>query len=246
MSLEATTANPFRHPLRRKEANFKTSVWQANEEGKDSSAGKTDFAVGDEYVWLAFDFSVPLRWVTAVEERGPGFLVAWENPINHTDEAATFCVRTMFGYDRKRRDEIVKLVNGAVVKAKSLPQPQVVAAAETTPRCEVCGARNPGFYEFQWMTSVAAFLISKPDRRVLCPHHAKWRTRRVCLTNLITSNLGFGAFVSPIVNFANVREGQKRGGVRRPEAYVWIVLGSGPYIVLATLVGWAIWFAITF
>jgi hypothetical protein len=246
MSIDDAVSNPFRQRLRRSNTTFKTAVWQANDKGKDASRGKTDFGLNAEYVWLAFDFSVPLRWVTAVKDLGPGFLIAWKNPIDDTRETAAFCVRTAFGYDRKRRDEIVARLRVAVAGARSRPQPAVVTKAETVAACEVCGELEPAVYEFHWMISVLQFLIDKPDRRVLCPSHAKWRGRRVFLSNLVTSNLGFGAFVSPIVNVRNVRQARQRDAVGAVEGAVWIALGCAPYAAIAYMLWLTVWFVINF
>jgi hypothetical protein len=240
------TANPFRHPLYRNSASFRTTVWQANDEGKDTSSGKTDFAIGDDYLWISYDFSVPLQWITLVEDRGPGFVIAWRNHLTGANEAAAFCVRTAFGYDRKRRDELVALVKSAITSARSRPGNATVAQAEAAPRCEVCGAPNPHVYEFTWMASVFMFLLSKPNRRVLCTQHAKWRTRRVVFTNLIISNLGLGVLISPIFCLRNIREARKGGAISAVEAALWLMVGFVPYLAIGYLVGWSIWYAITF
>lgn len=239
-------ANPFRRPLRRKEVTFKTTVWQANAEGKDNSTGKTDFALNDEYLWTSYDFSVPLAWITAVQTLGPGFLVAWKNPLDHTEEASAFCVRTMFGYNRKRRDQLVERVEQAVAQAKKRPAPVAAATTVAIPRCQVCSATDSRLYDFEWMISVVALMLNKPDRRLLCLRHAKWRARRVLLSNLVTSNLGFGAFISPIVNLRNIQEAQKGPALASVEARLWMAIGFAPYAVFAYLVGWAIWYAIHF
>jgi len=239
-------ANPFRQRLRRKNTTFKTVVWQANEEGKDNSTGKTDFALNDEYLWMSYDFSVPLRWITTIEDLGPGFAIGWENPLQKTKEWAAFCVRTMFGYNRKRRDDLVLRIREAVARARTRPEPVVAAAAATIPRCQVCGDTDPAVYDFEWMISVVHLMLNKPDRRILCRKHGRWRARLVCASNLVTSNLGFGAFISPIFNMRNVQVARHGGALGSLEGAIWTTIGFAPYAVLALLVGWAIWFAIHF
>ena len=206
---DLAASNPFRRRLRRKDVSFKTKVRGANNEGKDNNSGNTDFALNDEYLWISYDFSIPLAWITDVGNLGPGFMISWENPFEHVEETAAFCVRTFFGYNRKRRDELVRRVLEAAERARQRPQPVVAAAAASIPRCQVCGASSPHLYDFQWMFSVGHLLMSKPDRRLLCPPHARWRARLLFASNLITSNLGFGFFISPVINLANVKEARK-------------------------------------
>jgi hypothetical protein len=246
MSIDGAISNPFRQPLRRKNTTFKTVVWQANDKGKDASAGKTDFGLNAEYVWLAFDFSVPLRWVTSIEDLGPGFAISWRNAIDDTEETAAFCVRTAFGYNRKRRDEIVVKLREAVAAARSRPQPAVVTKAELIATCEFCGELQPAVYEFRWFISVLQYLIDKPDRRVLCRTHAKWRARRLFLSNLVTSNLGFGAFVSPFINLHNVRQARKNEAIGAIEGAIWIALGCAPYAAIAYMLWLTVSFVINF
>ena len=243
---DLAASNPFRKPLRRKDVSFKTTVRGANEKGKDNDSGNTDFALNDDYLWISYDFSIPLAWINSVRDLGPGFMVSWHNPIENVDEMAAFCVRTFFGYNRKRRDDIVRRVREAAQRAHKRPQPVVAATAATIPRCQSCGATSPHQYDFQWMFSVGHILYSKPDRRLLCPRHARWRARLLFASNLITSNLGFGFFVSPIINLANVKEAQKAGALGRIEAAIWITLGFFPYALIAWMLGWVVWYVYKF
>jgi hypothetical protein len=243
---DLAASNPFRRRLRRKDASFKTTVRGANSEGKDNDSGNTDFALNDEYLWLSYDFSVPLAWITNVGNVGPGFMVSWNNPIEGVEEASTFCVRTFFGYNRKRRDELVRRVLEAAQRAHKRPQPAVAAAAATIPRCQSCGITSPHLYDFQWIFSVGHLMLSKPDRRLLCAAHARWRARLLFASNLIAANLGFGFFVSPIINLSNVQEARKADALGRVEAAFWIILGFFPYALLAWLLGWVVWYVIHF
>lgn len=243
---DVAASNPFRRRLRRKDVTFKTKVRGANNQGKDNDSGNTDFALNDDYLWISYDFSIPLAWITGVAAVGPGFMVSWNNPIEGVEEAAVFCVRTFFGYNRKRRDDLVRRVLEACERAHERPQPAVAAAAATIPRCQSCGVTSPHQYDFQWMFSVGHLLLSKPDRRLLCPPHARWRARAVFASNLITSNLGFGFFISPIINLANVKEARKAGALGRIEAALWITLGFFPYGLIAWMLAWVVWYVIHF
>jgi len=243
---DLAASNPFRRRLRRKDVTFKTNVRGANAQGKDNNAGNTDFALNDDYLWISYDFSIPLAWITHVGDMGPGFVVSWHNPIEDVEEAAAFCVRTFFGYNRKRRDELVRRVREAAERARNRPQPAVAAAAAAIPRCQVCGVTAPHQCDFEWMFSVGHLFFSKPDRRLLCPKHARWRARLVLASNLITANLGFGFFVSPIFCIGNVQIARKAGALGRVEAALWITLGFFPYALIAWMLGWVVWYVVHF
>ena len=238
--------NPFRQPLRRKNVHFKTVVREGNAEGKDAG-GNTDFAIGDDYLWIAFDFSVPLTWITRVEPLGPGFLVVWRNPITREEEGASFCIlRTGWGYNSKKRDDLVRRVQEAVAKAAVRPAKPEIAAARAIPACQSCGDLKPHVFDFTWLTSVLAYTINKPDRRLLCRPHGARRLRAVTLYNLIMGNLGWGVFASPIINLRNIRMAQQAGAINKVEASIWIAVAFWPYAMLLAAVSWSLWFAFTF
>jgi len=225
---------------------FKTTVRIADERGKDAG-GNTDFAFGDEYLWISFDFSVPLAWIREVEPLGPGFEIVWENPIENREESAAFCIlRTGWGYNTKKRDELMQRVRDAVSKADARPMPQKIAVAEMRAGCQVCGEAQTRTFDFQWFTSFMVITISKPDRRVLCSRHAATRTRLVTLYNTILGNLGFGAFVSPVISWRNIRDVRAAGAISAPEAAIWMALASWPYLLIAAMLGWVVWFVIKF
>lgn len=240
------TNNPFRQRLDRKKAHLKTVVWQANDQGKDSSLGKTDFALSDEYLWLAYDFCVPLSWILSVDELGPGFRVTWKNPVSGQNETAAFCARTMFGYNRKKRDELIAQIKDAVGKATQMPVPSSVAVAEAAATCQRCGAQQANVYDLEWFISVLMYLIKKPSRNILCPDHAKSRLFLVCISNFILGNLGFGLVVSPIINLSNVREVRNKGAISSGIASALIAIGFLPYLLPLWIVAWAIHYAMTF
>ncbi|HYM60405.1 MAG TPA: hypothetical protein VEZ11_05885 [Thermoanaerobaculia bacterium] len=238
--------NPFRQPLRRKDVLFKTTVRQANADGKDAG-GNTDFAISNDYLWIAFYFSVPLAWIRDIEPLGPGFVVTWENRLENREESAAFCIlRSGWGYNTKKRDDLVRRLRDAAGKAGAGPVSAQIAAAPGMTTCQLCGALSPRVFDFSWFTSFLAFAISIPDRRVLCLPHAASRLRAVTVYNLIIGNLGFGMFVSPIVSLGNILQVRRTGAITKPETAFWTALVFWPYLLMATLVGWSIWYAITF
>ena len=238
--------NPYRQFLRRKNVHFKTTVRQANASGKDAG-GNTDFAIGDDYLWIAFDFSIPLAWITEVAPVGPGFYVAWQDPISKREEAATFCIlRTGWGYNDKRRDELVARVRDAMRTVTAKPRVVEITTAETLPKCQRCGELNPQVFDFTWFTNFLSYSISKPDRRVLCLPHGAQRVRLITAYNLLFGNLGFGIFVSPVISFRNIRGARALGAIGEIEAGLWTAIAFLPYAALATAVGWSLWFAFTF
>ena len=59
-------------------------------------------------------------------------------------------------------------------------------------------------------------------------------------------NLGFGAFMSPIISLSNIRQVRTAGAMTLPETLIWMTLISWPYLLIATMLGWVIWFVIKF
>jgi hypothetical protein len=241
-----TADNPFRQPLRRRNVHYKTYVREATAEGKDAGSN-TDFAIGDDYLWIAFDFSIPLAWITQVEPLGPGFLVAWNNPISKQEEWASFCIlRTGWGYNRKKRDDLVRRVREAVANAEARPVLPQITKAETVPGCQRCGDLNPQVFDFTWFTCFLAYFISKPDRRLLCRRHGAQRLRMITAYNLVFGNLGLGVFASPMINFRNIRAARQAGAIGGFEAGVWMAVSFWPYALIAAAVTRSLWFAFTF
>jgi hypothetical protein len=223
--------NPFRQPLRRKDVLFKTVVRQANAQGKDAG-GNTDFAISSEYLWIAFYLSVPLAWIRDVEPLGPGFMVVWENPLEKREEAAAFCIlRTGWGYNTRKRDDLVRRLREATGNAETAHVPARIPAVPSTPSCQVCGELNSRVFDFSWFTSFMVLAISKPDRRVLCLLHAASRLRAVTVYNLIIGNLGLGVFVSPMVSLRNIQQARGAGAITKRESAFWTVLVFWPYVL---------------
>jgi hypothetical protein len=241
-----STDNPFRQRLRRADVSFKTWLREADARGRDAG-GNTDFAVGRDYLWIAFDFSVPLRWIQNVGPVGPGFTVVWRNAITGSEEQAFFCVlRTGWGYNTKKRDKVVALVREAISKSSALPPQRTVTAAEVLPSCEKCGELSPEVYDLSWFTSVIMYAIRKSDRRVLCRSHGAVRVRIVTVYNLTFGNLGIGLLASPVISYRNINAGKQNGAIGRVEAAVWMVLVTWPYLLVAAALASVVRFVVTF
>lgn len=213
----------------------------ANEKGKDSSAGKTDLALNDDYLWLSYDFSVPLAWVTAVEPLGPGFLVAWRNELSDEDEGGIFCIRKMFGYNTAARDALVERIERARAAAEHRPKPMVVASAAVMQTCERCGSTSPTVYDFDWVFTVIQFLIKKPDRRTLCPGHARLRFLKLLVSNLTLGVPGIGILASPIASFAAAKQLRRSGALGIVSFPVAAVLAFLPYGLVVWAVTASLW-----
>ena len=190
---------------------------------------------------------MPLAWIREVEPLGPGFVVAWENPIENRMESAAFCIlRSGWGYNTKKRDELMHRVRDAVSKADARPVPQKIAVVEMRAGCQVCGEAQARTFDFQWFTCFLMYAISKSDRRVLCSRHGASRLRFVTLYNTIIGNLGLGMFVSPVISWRNIREVRAAAAISAPEAAIWMALASWPYALIAWMLGWVVWFVIKF
>lgn len=237
-----SSPNPFRQTLRRRDATYKTYARNGNEHGKDGGSN-TDFAIGNDYLWIRFDLSIPLVWITAVEQFGPGFLVAWQNPTDHTEECASFCfLRTGWGYNVKKRDEVLRRLREAVAKAATRPRLAEVSRAETDPACQRCADPNARTIDFTWFSCFLAYSISKSDRRLLCPSCTSSRLRLVTIYNLLIGNLGWGIFASPMISFRNITAARAFASMHLLERWAWI-LAFLPYAVLAWMAGWSLWTA---
>jgi hypothetical protein len=233
-------SNPFRQKLDRKQVKYKTSVWPADSQGKASSQVRVLFALSDDYIWLSQDFSVPLSWLLSITEVGPGFLLTWKNPISSQNERAAFCIRTFFGYNKDKRDEIIQVVRQAMARAAVIPVRPEIALSEVSAICEKCGAQQAQVYDFQWLISVWLIWIKKPSRETLCHSHAKNRLLQVFASNFLLGNLGVGVFGSPLINLSNVNEAYIKGAISAGLASVFKAIGFIPYLLIAGLFVWTV------
>jgi hypothetical protein len=150
------------------------------------------------------------------------------------------------GIEEERDVDLVRRVREAATRAEHRPPPVAVAAAAEMPRCQVCGETRARLFDFLWLFSVVALMFSKPDRRVLCARHGGRRARFVLATNLISGNLGFGLFISPIYALANVKEARYGGAMNKVEAAVWLALGFIRYALIVWMLAWVVWYVIHF
>ena len=234
------TMNPFRQKLRRKATTFRTRVWRANEKGKDEGAGKATLALSETFLWLDVDFSLPLAWVTEVARLGPGVQVTWENRIDGEEECAAFCIRTMFGYNEKRADELVTVLQQAVAAAAPTSASRFEAAPDSH-RCEVCGAGGAVTHDFELMLSAIYYFVRREKRYVLCPRPARGRLVLFTLGNLILANFGLSIFASPAISARNIHRARKKGAVGPVFAAVLFFTALTPYL----LIGWIGWVVVS-
>jgi hypothetical protein len=227
-----TTSNPFRQPLRG-DVDFRAKVYNADANGKDRSNGhSTDFALNSEYLWIAKDFSVPLAWIDGVKPLGPGFAVTWQNPLNGKREFAALCARRLFGYDLKRRDELVARANAARATAKSRPAPVVVASAAAMQRCERCSAPNAITCDYVYVITFLLLFVSKPDRRIFCAHHARVFAALNALSNLILGSLGIAIIFSPLATIGTTRRLRHQRVLSPGAANATIAVALLPYLLV--------------
>jgi len=233
-------SNPFGQPLPKQNVVFKARLWLANESGKDSSAGDLRAVATRDYLWLGRDLSVPLAWIESVESVGPGFRIQWENKLESVREHGVFCVRTMFGYDKTRRDAVVAQLRELASSAASAGAPAQVRQSESELRCQVCAAPGAQQYDFRRILNVLFYWVSRPERVVLCSDHARGRLLRVLLGNSLFGTLGLpGAFFTPYVVFAEGNIGRERGLITTKAILLLTALATLPILALAALVVYA-------
>lgn len=228
-----TTSNPFRQPLRRGEVDFHVTVHHADATGKDRSSGSaTDFAINRDYLWIASDFSVPLAWIESAAPVGPGFAVIWQSPLTGKRERATLCARRLFGYNLKQRDELVARINAARVEAKKRPAPVVVASAAVTQVCERCGAPNAITCDYVYVVTFLLLFVSKPDRRIFCPHHARIFSALNAAANFVLGSLRIAIIFAPMATVATTRRLKYQRVLSPAAAYATITFALMPYLLV--------------
>jgi len=228
-----TTTNPFRQPLRRGEVDFRTSVYIANAKGKDVSNGsKLAFALNSEYLWIGSDFSVPLAWIEGAQPLGPGFVVIWQNQLNGRREQMALCARRLFGYNLKTRDELVMRVNNARRTAKSRPAPSVVASSVASNRCERCGAPNAQTQDYVYVVTFLLLFVTKPDRRVVCSHHARVLCVLNALFNLVLGSLGIAVIFAPFATLTTTLRLKLMRVLSPGAAYATMFVAIVPWLLI--------------
>jgi hypothetical protein len=213
-----------------------TGVWIARSDGKDSSQGKTRIVADHDYIWFGRDLSVPLAWISEVSAVGPGFQVVWEDRTSGTIEAGVFCIRTMFGYNLEKRDQVVSTLGDLVSAVRSVGASQTIAAAEQTSTCDVCGSAEASVYDFEWIINVLFYWMRKPGRQVLCKFHANRNLRKEMLSNALLGSLGLpGLFMTPIITVTQGRAAVRANLLLPFEIFVYFLLSLVPAALLVWL-----------
>lgn len=100
------------------------------------------------------------------------------------------------------------------------------------------------------VSSVRQVRFSSPKQeRMLSdnPFRQPLRRKEVLFKTYVRQANAEGKDAGGNTDFAiNITQVRRAGAISRPEAVLWTVLVFWPYLLLATLVGWSIWFAITF
>jgi len=188
----------FREPLPRTGIVLQQRVWNATPEGKDASRGDFKLIATNEKLWISNVLSIPLSWFVAFEPVGPGFRIRWTNKLTGVEEGATLCVRTFFGYDTARRDELVKQLAELSARARTAT-PSPAATSPANLRCERCDSTAVTLLDLPKITNFLVYWIHRTDRRLLCAQHAQAAIRANALRNALTGTIGIpGAVVTPL------------------------------------------------
>jgi hypothetical protein len=223
----AMTTNPYRQPRTRSASLLKCRIWNATPQGKDDSTGSSQLYANDQFVWLGDSFSVPLAWIVRLSPVGPGFRIEWRDPATGQSDAATFCIRSFFGYDTKQRDRVLDRVHELSRHAASAGG-STAAAGASAPQCDVCGVPALEQADFREVRNFFLFFSSKTIRRVVCQSHARRATRETCLHNALLGTWGIpGIVTTPILAWSATSV------LATPERVFWTALSATPAIGLA-------------
>jgi hypothetical protein len=235
-------SNPFNQPMPKQGILLKVKLWPAKPDGKDSSAGVTIKAVATHHtIWFGRELSVPLAWISEVSSEGPGIKVTWHNELTGASEVAFFCIRTMFGYNKKKTQALVSSLKNLVEEARSVgPMPSTAMASED-PRCQVCGDPADIQLDFTWIISILLYFSSRPDRRLLCRRHAKRRFIIGMVTNTVLASLGIpGMVLGPYFNYSQGKTGRHLGIISAPSHILFVVASLVPVTLVLGTVAFAI------
>ncbi len=226
-------SNPFRQPLpRKKDVLFKERLWNATPEGKDASTGDLKAVANHEYLWLGRSISIPLAWIREVTPTGPGLTIVWSNEIESELEGASFCIRSFFGYNKKKRDRFIETIADLADRASHADAPAAVQESENAPTCQVCGAQGKQ-YDFRRVINVLIYWAARKDRAVLCRAHAR---RRLHLNLLFNSLLGVwglpGIFATPVTNVMESKQPRREGIISLAAVCGYFFLSCFPFTAL--------------
>ncbi|MGV8039094.1 MAG: hypothetical protein AB2L07_03140 [Thermoanaerobaculaceae bacterium] len=231
------STNPFRQPVPKSGVLLTAKLWTANHKGKDDSRASLQIMATSEYVWLGRDLSIPVAWLKGLEAVGPGFRLAWSNPIDQSEEHAFFCIRTFFGYNTQKRDELLARLGELAAASKANPVPPVVQQTAAVVQCEVCGSPLAEQYNLHWYINVLFYWVSRPDRKLLCRDCASSKVRLMLLSNSLLGSLGFpGAIVGPYTTWVAAQEARRVGLVSLPAGLLLTVMSAAPILAILLLV----------
>ncbi|MCP4155172.1 MAG: hypothetical protein GY757_46030 [bacterium] len=235
------TQNPFERKKPKQDVYFRGRVWYADEKGKDEGNTPLPIVIGPEYIWFSRDFSIPLAWVTNVQAQGSGFYLEWKNELNGESEGNIFCVRTFFGYNTEKRDEIIEAVREARQHCLSMGQTAETAAA--IPKvCEKCQAEDAGLYDFLRVFSYAFNYSVTTKRIVLCKRHGGSAFFKYYFLNLFFGFFGIWGVIG-YGNWNNAKMLYQNQAITSGRLLFYKSLALLPLALLLTLIMWAIFSA---
>ncbi len=133
--------NPFHQPFPKQGIVLKARLWPAREDGKNTSVTEDVKAVAtSDFLWLGRGLSIPLTWVEEIATVGPGIKVLWHNPLIGADEAAFFCIRTMFGYNKRKTAAFIANLRSLVRQTHSAGAAPAAAMLWTIPDARSAGS----------------------------------------------------------------------------------------------------------
>lgn len=225
--------NVFRDPLPHAGIEIKQRVWNATVAGKDNSRGDLTLTATKEKLWISNVASIPLAWFTSFEPVGPGFRIIWLNKVSAKEESATFCIRTFFGYDTVRRDQLLQRLSDLAARARernSTPLCSTVTGAV----CEQCGV-SAVLVDLPKITNFLVYWIRRTDRRILCVSHARSAIRANAIRNTLMGTVGIpGVFATPRVVW------QTAAPLSRQERLTWAFIAALPGALLLLFSVWAL------
>jgi len=226
----SATTNPYRQPRAKSDIRLQCRIWNATPKGQDASSGNSQLVANDAFVWLGNDFSVPLQWLTTVRPIGPGFCLEWRDPSTGANESASFCIRTFFGYDTRRRDAVVTALRDLVGSADSAGVPGASAAASALV-CETCGAPAVAQLNVAEVRNLLLLFSSKTRRHVVCPLHARSAVRAACFHNALLGSWGIPGIVTTPLGAWSIAS-----GLPAVERVFWVILSAVPLLLLTAAV----------
>ena len=231
------STNPFAQPFPSHGIVFKARFYRAKESGKNLSSTGFKVVATSDYLWLGRELSVPLVWISSIVPVGPGFRLEWDNRITSVREVEFYCVRSMLGYNRTRRDRIVAELQNLVSHAAKVPPVAPVWQSEKEARCQICNSANAHQYDFILFFNLLLYSVSQSERRIFCAEHARKRLLQVLLSNTLLGTLGLpGALVTPLLVFRQGQCGRAAGLISTTAVLLFTGISAVPLIYLLVVV----------